>query len=107
MKRPYNFGAGDGVRTRSLSIKSRVLFHMSFARLKMVGHERIELSTFRLRGGCSQPIELVTHLVAGVSLELTTSRLSGVCSCLLSYPAKSGAPWKTRTSDSLLVGQML
>ena len=46
-------------------------------------------------------------LVGSSGLEPPTSRLSGVCSNLLSYEPKDGGGKRIRTDDPLLAGQVL
>ena len=46
-------------------------------------------------------------MVGSSGLEPPTSRLSGVCSNLLSYEPKDGGGKRIRTDDPLLAGQVL
>ena len=53
------------------------------------------------------PLAVFTALVGSSGLEPPTSRLSGVCSNLLSYDPVDGGGNRIRTDDPLLAGQVL
>ena len=55
----------------------------------------------------STPFATFVALVGSSGLEPPTSRLSGVCSNLLSYDPVDGGGNRIRTGDPLLAGQVL